>query len=187
MRVLISGLIGAAASAAVWFYLEFATKHEMGWLAIAVGLVTGLCVNAAAGPSARESTGRAALAAILALTAIVGGRVVYAKVMQNINQVKNVANVAAVVVEAEDAEGDEVAVGEVVAEEEPVAIPAAGPTKAMRLEKPTKDTVSNIDFVYMGVAALAAYVTGKGRNKVEPVDVDATAPNTDSAGDATTA
>ncbi|QEG37047.1 hypothetical protein Pr1d_43870 [Bythopirellula goksoeyrii] len=176
MRVLISGLIGAAASAAAWFYLEHATGHEMGWLAIAVGLITGLCVNAAAGPSARESTGRAALAAILALAAIVGGRVVYAKVMQNISQVKNVGNVVAQVdeVEAEDDAGDEVAAVEV--DEEPLELPAAGTGKAIRLEKPTVDTVSEVDFLYMGIAALAAYITGKGRNPVGPVDAEATEP-----------
>lgn len=186
MRVLISGLIGAVASAAAWFYLEHATGHEMGWLAIAVGLVTGLCVNAGAGPSARESTGRAALAAILALAAIVGGRVVYAKVMQNVSQVKNVGNVVAEVeVQGEDAAGDEVA--EAVVEQEPVELPTARSPKSLRLEKPTVDTVSEVDFLYMGVAALLAYVTGKGRNKTAPVDHEATMPPVDSAGEPTTA
>ena len=164
MRVLLSGLIGAAASAAAWFYLEHVTGHEMGWLAIAVGLITGLCVNAGAGPFARESTGRAALAALLALAAIVGGRVAYANVMQKMSQVKNVGNVVAQVDEvAVDDQGDLVlAEGEV---EEPVALELPRGGKGLKLEKPTVNSVSEVDFLYMGLGALAAYITGKGRNR----------------------
>ncbi len=188
MRVLISGLIGAAASAAVWFYLENVTGHEMGWLAIAVGLITGLCVNAAAGPSAGESTGRAALAAILTLAAIVGGRVVYAKVMQNISQVKNIEVVAQVEVEAEDDEGDEAAeVAEVVEEPKVIDVPTGkSPNPIGPIKKPTLDSDTNVAFLYMGIAALAAYITGKGRNKVVPEQAETNEPTTDSAGDATT-
>ena len=187
MRVLISGLIGAAASAAAWFYLIHVTGNDMGWLAIGVGLVTGLCVNAAAGPTARESTGRAALAAILALAAIVGGRVVYAQVMQNLNQVKNVGNIAVVDVQVEDTEGDVVDGEAVVAEEAPLEIPVAGMQKPLRLEKPKVNAVSEIDFLSMGVAALLAYVTGKGRNRLAPVGTETQMPTIDSAGDATSA
>ena len=84
MRVFISGLVGAAASSFLWFYLQHTTHEELGWLAIGVGIVTGLCVNAAAGASAKESVGRAVLAVVLTLVGVVGGRAVYAEVMKKV-------------------------------------------------------------------------------------------------------
>lgn len=171
MRVLLSGIIGAAASAAAWFYLENVTKHELGWLAIGVGIVTGLCINAAAGASAHESIGRAALAVVLSLAAIVGGRAVYARVMQSINQVNE--NVPVMVAETaeETNEGEAGEAAGVVEEvEEPVRIPT-GAAPALALEKPPLNAVSILDMVWMGVAALAAYITGKGRTvAVVPVE-----------------
>lgn len=184
MRVLISGILGAAASSFVWFYLEHATKSEMGWLAIGVGLVTGLCVNAAAGAASRESFGRAALAVILTLTAVVGGRAVYAKVMQTMNTVETVGPVADVTQEAEaegEAGGGE---GEVTEVEEPdmsLRIPD-GAGAGVKLEKPAMNSLSVLDMVYMGVSALVAYVIGKGRTTStvapsEPEAVDDAGPS----------
>ncbi|MDZ4658296.1 MAG: hypothetical protein SH868_12025 [Bythopirellula sp.] len=182
MRVLLGGLVGAAASAAAWFFIEFATKQEFGWLAIAVGLVTGLCVNAAAPAGAAQSYGRAALAVVLTLVAIVGGRGVYAKVMQNMSQVKTVMPAAEAQLPAETAEdapegdeaADEAAAPEVVQEDRQM-VPA--PTGQARLPKPNMNTYKELEVVWMAIAALAAYLTGKGSGKAGPVVVETDAPD----------
>ena len=85
MRVLIGGIVGAAAAAAVWMAIEHNTKQEFGWMAVAVGVVTGLAVHWAAGAGSRGSYGRGGLAAVLALLACVYCPQVYAKVMQQAN------------------------------------------------------------------------------------------------------
>ncbi len=183
MRVLLGGLVGAAASAAAWFFLEYTTGQEFGWLAIAVGLITGLCVNAAAGAGAAESYGRAALAVALTLLALVGGRAVYAKVMQNVSQVNTIkaaedANLAEAPVQDPQGEVDADATAE-LAEDEQQAMrerqSIAGGDRLMRFENP-KNALSELDMLWMGLAAFVAYFIGKGSGKGGPVAVEPTAP-----------
>ncbi len=179
MRVLLGGLIGAAASAAAWFFLEYTTQHELSWLAILVGLVTGMCVNAGAPAGAPQSYGRAALAVALTLLAIVGGRGVYAKVMQNMSQVTTVmpANPAAPGGDADIAEAQEA-----VASDDAVAAETAADQQRQatgmvpgtaRIPKPTVNSYKEAEVVWMVLAALAAYLTGKGSGKAGPVASDA--------------
>ena len=172
MRVLVGGIIGALASAAAWFFLEYATGHEMGWLAIAVGAITGLCISAAAGAGSGESYARGALAVALTMVAMVGGRFVYAKVMQNVSQVTTLAPAA----QAADDAGEgaaQVAQGEgaaaAVDERQAQALPVRTGDGRVRMPKPTASTYEDINMVWMAVAALLAYFTGKGSGKTAPV------------------
>ena len=181
MRVLLGGLVGAAASAAAWFYIEYATKHELGWLAIAVGLVTGLCINAAAPAGAAQSYGRAALAVVLTLAAIVGGRGVYAKVMQNMSQVTAIMPAAgakppgdapAQAAQTEGATEETAAAATRQDERQAVSTPRG----KGRLPKPTIQDYKEAEVVWMALAALIAYLTGKGSGKAGPMAVTPTAP-----------
>lgn len=178
MRVLLGGLIGAAASAAAWFFIEYTAKQEFGWMAIAVGVVTGLCVNAGAPKGAPQSYGRAALAVLLTMVAIVGGRMVYANVMRNISQVTTV--VAPSEKNATDEpEGDEPAAAVAASSEQEATVAreeergASGALGSPRMAKPTASSYKELEVVWMAVAALAAYLTGKGSGKPGPTTVDA--------------
>jgi hypothetical protein len=183
MRVLLGGLVGAAASAAAWFFMEYATGQEFGWLAIAVGLITGLCVNAAAGAGAPASYGRAAFAVALTLLAMVGGRAVYAKVMQNVSQVTTIrpaenANLPQEV-PAQDPQGEadeQTPVGEEQAVRPRQGI-AAG-DGMMRFQNPKVNSMSELDMLWMGLAALVAYFTGKGSGKAGPIAMEPTPEGT---------
>jgi hypothetical protein len=162
MRVFLSGLVGAAVSAAAWFSTEYASHHELGFLAIAVGLVTGLCVNAAAGKAAPQSFGRAILAVVLTLVAIVGGRWGYAEIMQRLFQVTSIAAVdQGPEVEVEEETALAGGTGEVVEVVEEVPPRSSGPA-GTKMGKPPATVDSALDLAWMGIAALVAYITGKG-------------------------
>jgi hypothetical protein len=76
---LIAGIIGGTIGAAVWVTVELYTGHEVTWLCVLVGVLTGLSVRAA---STRETRGylSGAVAAIITLGAIIGS----VKVMERI-------------------------------------------------------------------------------------------------------
>jgi hypothetical protein len=174
MRVLLGGIIGAVASAAAWFFLEYATGHEMGWLAILVGVITGLCINSAAGPSATESYARGALAVILTMIAMVGGRAVYAKVMQNVSNVTTLAPAARTVddtvagASAQVAQGDDAA-AESLANQQAQGVRGRAGEATLRMSKPTVNSYKEMEVVWMAAAALCAYFAGKGSGKAAPL------------------
>jgi hypothetical protein len=179
MRVLIGGLIGAAVSAAAWFGLEYATGREFGWLAIAVGVATGMCVNAAAGAGAAASYGRAALAVMLTMLALVGGRVVYAQIMRSVSQVTTVvpgedlAAAEATEQEAQEAVGATAGDAAAPAERTPLDFRGAG---GLTFQKPKATTMSEFDMLWMGLAALMAYFFGKGSGKPAPIVTETSMP-----------
>jgi hypothetical protein len=178
MRVLIGGLIGAAVSSAAWFGLEYATAREFGWLAIAVGVITGMCINAAAGAGAAASYGRAALAVILTMLALIGGRLAYAQIMRSVSQVTTVvaqdnATQDAPVEEAQETEGE--AVAEVAEPADRSSLDLRG-DPGLRLQKPKATAMSELDMLWMGLAALLAYFFGKGSGKPAPIVTDSTMP-----------
>jgi hypothetical protein len=179
MRVLIGGFIGAAVSAAAWFGLEYATGREFGWLAIAVGVITGICVNVAAGAGAAASYGRAALAVLLTMLALVGGRVVYAQVMRSVSQVTTVVpgeDLAAAdtpVQEAQEADGETTGDATVPAERTPFDFRGE---PGLSFQKPKATSLNELDMLWMGLAALMAYFFGKGSGKPAPIVTDTTMP-----------
>jgi hypothetical protein len=212
MKVLLGGIIGAAASVAAWLGLDHVTQLDLSWLVCGVGVITGYCVHRAAGPRSGGSFVRGGLSVLLALVAIYGGRLAYAKVME-----ANTEKAAAVTgaeqpggdeaqveeaqveeaqegeaqevetqeVETQEVETQEVETQEVETQEEseetteestatsqgsalmedrsvaPVGIgPIANPS--------IKLSFSQVDMVWMSLAALAAYIIGKGRDEVQP-------------------
>ena len=166
MRILIAGIIGAVVSAAVWLGAEYTLQKDVGWLSILVGLGTGYAVHRAAGKDAGVGYGRGALSVILALAAIVLGRMAYAEVMQASSKAAEAAkiDVAAIKEAAEDVETDEAVEVEappVLSEAPPRRPGNAGPQKLT-----IKKGVSNIDFLWMALAALSAYVVGKGSDPI---------------------
>jgi hypothetical protein len=177
MRVLIGGLIGAAVSSAAWFGLEYAISKELAWLAIAVGVITGMCVNAAAGAGAAASYGRAALAVILTMVALIGGRLAYAQIMRSVSQVTTVvADKEAPDLPAQEAqvgEGGDVAAAEAPAERTPLDLRGE---PGFNLQKPKATAMSELDMLWMGLAALGAYFFGKGSGKPAPIVTDSSMP-----------
>jgi hypothetical protein len=191
MKVLLGGIIGAAASVAAWLGLDHVTQLDLSWLVCSVGVITGYCVHCAAGPRSGGSFVRGGLSVLLALVAIVGGRLAYAKVME-----ANTGQAAAVTVakqsggdeaqveEVQDVEARKVETQEVETQEEteetteestatsqrsamvddrsvaPVGMgPIATPSRKL--------TFSQFDMLWMSLAALAAYIIGKGRDEVQ--------------------
>ena len=165
MRVFISGVIGAVASAAAWLGLEYFVEKEYSWLAVAVGLVTGFAVHAAAGKSSGAGYLRGALAAVLALAAIVAAPRAKAEIMKlsNTDAAKQVLAQPLDQTDETEREGSDDA-------DQPKAEPLAklavnqdaGPAGA---SKPNfKKSFSDTNMLWICVSALAAYVVGKGRD-----------------------
>ncbi len=171
MRVLLSGVIGAAVAAAAWMAIEHSTKQEFGWMAIVVGVVTGLAVHCAASTGSRSSIARGALAAVLALAASVGCRQVYAKVMEKSDSGAAAAVAAAPAdpsgSETEDSQAEEVAEpAKLALSLEKQNAPGAAVYGAMSFKK----GLTQWDMLWLSMSALSAYVVGKGRDRVAPSD-----------------
>ncbi len=173
MKTLLSGIVGAAVATAAWLALEYVTQREFGWLACLVGLITGLSVHWAAGSHARASFVRGALAVVLTLAACVGGRMVYAKVMERVSADlnKQMALVEEIMVEEGEVDTDTQddsaeSSDEVAVAAEPEARRADIADARIKMNKPSvKSAMSQADMLWLCVAALAAYVVGKGSDK----------------------
>ncbi len=176
MRVLICGIVGAAAAAAVWLGLEYWLEKDIGWLVIGVGLVTGWSVHNAAGSAAGGGYARGGFAALLALAAIVGGRQLYVMVIEAVNDTAKAVAIASVAEDQADDSADsaEAATGEGTDPEvelrpnKRIGIGGAGGQNVS-----LKKRFSQMEMVWMCAAALVAYVIGKGRDPIP-----ATAENT---------
>jgi hypothetical protein len=192
MRVLVGGIIGAAVAVAVWLGLEHVTQMDLGWLVCGVGVITGYCVHRAAGPRSGGSFVRGGLSVLLALVAIVGGRLVYAKVMEGTAGKAMAVAVAdepggdeAQVEQSQEVEAQKVETQEVETQEESeetteesTATSQRSATVDERSVAPVgmgpiaipsrKPSFSQLGMLWMSLAALAAYVIGKGRDEVQP-------------------
>ncbi len=167
MRVLICGIVGAAAAAAVWLGLEHWLQKDIGWLALAVGLVTGWSVHKAAGSAVGGGYVRGAFAALLTLAAIVGGRQLYAKVMEAVNETAAPVAVVSVAEDQADDDSADAATSEgtdLEVEREP--IDRFGPRGAAGQKMSLKKRFSQMEVVWMCAAALVAYIFGKGRDPI---------------------
>ena len=174
MRVLLAGIIGAVAAAAVWMAIEHNASQEFGWIAVFVGLVTGFAVHWSAGARSAGGFARGALAAILAIAACVASRQVYAKVMTKTNMGAAVIVTSGTEVkEAETETGGTAVVVEEISEEQ--VRPAAD------MSMPGKMTIkkgsAEWDMLWLSLAGLSAYLIGKGR------DVAVTATDEQPGGD----
>ena len=174
MRALITGIIGAAASSAAWLAFEHAQQQSFGWLVVLIGLVTGVCVHSgASGPSG--GTLRGALAALLTLGGIVGGQKAYANWMQSKSTADEAVAVQTIkdVTADDDGETEDADAGEPLEDAPRVELPdsvsdagGAGYSKSAM-----KKNLSEWDMIWMSLAALAAYITGKGGEKGAPAVV----------------
>ncbi len=178
MRVLLSGIIGAAAAAGAWMLIEHSTRQEFGWMAILVGLATGLAVHWAAGAGSRSSYGRGAMAVVFALIACVGSRQVYAKVME---QFDIGASAAAAVAQGEEGEdATEVANSDQPADSPPKLALLLRDQQAPKVGsfggKSIVQGMSQWDMLWLSVAALSAYVVGKGRDQAVASDEEVESP-----------
>ena len=173
MRALLGGVIGAVASASVWKAAEHFQQANYGWLVCFIGLVTGYCVHQAgkAGAGTGGGFARGALAVVLTLAAIVGGSKVYAEIMQatsapvgavSADSLQGGANVA----DAADknANSGDSTFDMSTLEEDALVLGQSDYSKST-LQK----NISDWDMIWMGIAALAAYVTGKGGESVAAV------------------
>ncbi len=186
MRGLLCGAIGAAAAAAAWLAAEHFQQADYGWMVCLIGLVTGISVKAAS----TQTTGgfaRGAVAIILTLAAILGGRQVYAKIMETTSTGKEPAQI---VMDSEEDAADEDAED---TESTPVTTALPEPMEDVSLAKTNysksamKKNMSDRDMLWLCAAALVAYVTGKGGDKApaeaESASTDAP-PESDESPDA---
>ncbi len=163
MRTLIGGLVGAALATAAWLAIEYFTQSNLSWLVCLVGLITGASVRCASGAQAAESFLRGALAILLTLAAIVGGRQVFAKIMQA-STVAPIAVAAAAEVPAAKGEAKVQGNHAEVAVELPDLSRATVDAYRGGKVSLTKN-FSEWDMLWMSLAALGAYVVGKGGGK----------------------
>ena len=165
---LFGGIVGGVIGALAWVAIEYTTESEFAWMAWPVGLLVGWGVHQYAAADTRGGFLRGALAALLALAAILGAGWSKQKIMTK--QAAQAATPAVVTSSGtgvdgqNDAETSEnidrvnVDLGELPAGLFPGTVEAR-PRNAFR----------NMDMVWLCLAALTAYVVGKG-------------PGTDSAG-----
>lgn len=186
MRTLLAGVVGAAVATAVWLCLEHTLPEiNLSWLACLVGVVTGLSVRRGSGAVNGESIVRGALAIVLTLSGIVGGRFGYAKYMEATTEPAGI--VVNTEVEDEPATEESEDADATAAEETAPVLPAAdltglsaGAGQFSPSKKPSmKNTFSEWDTLWMSLAALGAYVTGKGGGKGPATEAVADEPSDD--------
>ena len=168
MKVLVGGLLGAVVSVAAWIGLEKVLEGEYAWLALAVGLITGLATSISAGKTTSGAYLRGGLAAILTLAAIysvpkVKEQIMHAEAKRVAEKVENVANNASGM---EDGEPEASDGGEQSAQPKAdgqslkviAQVDAGGGTSG-----PGKSDSDHIwEMGWMCGAALIAYLVGKG-------------------------
>ncbi len=173
MRVLISGVIGAVASASVWLWVEHLQQAKVGWMVCLIGLVTGVVMHKAsrvgagqpgAGqPGAGRGFARGALAVVLTLGAILGGQRAYATYLQATSSPANEVSTDTLQVADTNESGSELTERNAAT----AVLPDFG-SEARDMgpgdysQSAIKQNLSDWDMIWMGLAALAAYVTGKG-------------------------
>jgi hypothetical protein len=110
------------------------------------------------------------LAAILTLAAIVGGQKAYAVYMQNTSQAANalaVQNTPVVTEPADDDMAKDAGPAEIILTD--LGEETLGRVSSSYTKSAIKKNLSDWDMAWMGIAALAAYVTGKGGETVASV------------------
>ncbi len=177
MRVLLGGIIGAGAAAVAWMAIEHSTKQEFNWMAIVAGLIIGLAVYCASKSKSRSSFGRGFLAVVLTLVVCVGSRQAYAKYMERsgMGESAKLADAAAGTGDADETETGSEQSGQpaelAVSSELPMGSGAPGFGKAS-----FKQGFSEWDMLWLSVAALTAYVTGKGRDRAPAAEAESSEP-----------
>ena len=165
MRVLLSGIIGAAVAVAAWLGIEQATQSNYGWVAVLVGVITGLSVRWASRAGVSGASLRGALAVVLTLAAIVLAP--KAKVLWLQNHMPQAADIAKA--QQPDKNADDAGEGDgkeaAAAEQQPDAKLMGQPVGMVGqpgiTKKSLQSSFSEWDMLWMSLGGLAAYIFGK--------------------------
>jgi hypothetical protein len=165
---LFGGILGGAFGAAVWVAIECTTGKEFAWMAWPIGLLVGWGVHKFAAADTRGGFMRGALAALLALAAILGAGWSKQKIMtKQAAQAATPAVVGASSGTGEDGQNNAETSGSDQVKVDLRELPTgrfSGTGEAR-----SRNAFQNMDMLWLCLAALTAYVVGKG-------------PGTDSAG-----
>ena len=185
---LFGGIVGGAVGAAVWVSIEYSSQLEFAWMAWPVGLLVGWGVRKCAAADTRGGFLRGALAALLALAAILGAGWSKQKILTR--QVSQVI-APAIVVTTGEAEGDQKSMDETSEAIEPVTVDF-GKSRTGLLSSPidpkTDNAMQSMDMLWLCLAALTAYVVGKGAgsdsvlNEEESADEEPIGEETEGSG-----
>lgn len=189
MRVFIAGLVGALVSGAVWLAAEHFLQANCFWMVMLVGVTTGVNVHRASGKTVAGATLRGALAVALTLAVIVAGRQAYAQVLKVITKPEAKAPVVDISQEDSDEAGEQGGGAAILEVEEPEPAPISLGSPPY-LSPSLRDGISPWDVIWMSLAALAAYITGKGSDtprsvaSEEPSEEPAIEPQNENENDA---
>ncbi len=157
---LFGGIVGGAVGAAVWVSIEYSSQLEFAWMAWPVGLLVGWGVRKCAAADTRGGFLRGALAALLALAAILGAGWSKQKILTR--QVSQVIAPAIVVTTGEAEVGDQKSTDETSEAIEPVTVDFGKPSTGLLQGSKTDNAMQSMDMLWLCLAALTAYVVGKG-------------------------
>ena len=179
MKALFGGIVGGVAAGSAWLAAEHFTQSNLFWMVILVGLITGLCVHWAGGSSKGWGTARGALALVLTMAVIVGGRQVYAKFLQTTIGATAKAQATTIAEQTPDEDSEDEAVDTEASAATPQTFDPEsierGPNRS-RHQPSMKQIFSEWDMVWMSLAALAAYISGKGGEKTSLVESNEQSP-----------
>jgi hypothetical protein len=178
-KTLVGAIIGAALGIGLLVGIQFLTGLDKAWLAIPVGLLTGLGVRSMVSTSGHASYARGALTAILALAAYLGGTYLFSELATRRANARQLAVAPPVV--APDAKDDAPA-GDVEVAAEPsepvVARVAETRGEGVGIDK-RRQQFAPWDFAWLTIAALLAYELGRGTSAPPAVPQDEIVPPPD--------
>ena len=172
--------MGGAIGAAIWVSIEYFTQSEFAWMAWPVGLLVGWGVHKFASADTRGGFFRGAVAAMLALAAILGAG--WSKQAILTKQAAKTAT-PAVVGTTMDPEGDEQ--NNLDATDATATLELGAQQTGLLhgvLETKPRNAFQNMDMLWLCLAALTAYVVGKGSGS-DPVRSEELADEEEQAGE----
>ncbi len=169
MRALFGGVIGAVVSASAWLAMEHFNHANYGWMVCLVGLVTGVCVHQAAA-SGSGGLLRGILAVALTFAAIVGGPRIYLKILLAASPDDGPVTAQLLDDVSEASEKKK------ASDSQAIAMPEIDETlnrvgKGDYSKSALKKNITQWDTFWLSLAALAAYITGKGGDRLTAAKV----------------
>lgn len=163
---LCGGIVGGAIGASGWVAIEYFTKSEFGWIAWPVGLLVGLGVHKAAAADSRNGFLRGAVAVVLALVAVVCAK--YALMAIMMKQTADVANPVASVSSEQNPDVSEEGTesGSDVADTAMPEQSREGLMESAMSSRSARRSLKDMDMVWLCLAAVTAYLVGKGSGSV---------------------
>jgi hypothetical protein len=172
-RALIGALIGSMIGVGVLIGIHMLTGVEQGWLAVLVALMTGLGVRLMVSTRGHASIVRGALTCALALLTYMSGTFLAAGVLEGRSKVAIKPTGPST---AKQVNRDVVA-GEDRLERPPIDLSGRPVDYGDQARLEVKDRpLSNMDLIWLAVAALVAYELGRGVGQ-EPSTTEESAPD----------